>query len=220
MCVLEGYQHDRPHPADHRHHHRPHQERRSAYQDYQAVFFRNRLFHIVEQAPGEFDAVIAVQTAPAGSKLNDAALIRWLTDQLHEPATLVGWRLADGVVPALLAAATNASPQEDRAFVDALAGAVGTGAIDLADRFGGVAAPSLHAACKESTIPTIAPVAAMLADHGPVRDRAICAMLAANAAATLRLWANGSPERADALHKLAVGTLDAWRAAAAENASG
>ncbi len=177
------------------------------------------LFHIVEQAPGEFDAVIAVQAAPAGSKINDAALIRWLTDQLHEPATLVGWRLAEGVVPALLAAATNASPHEDRAFVDALALAVGTGAIDLADRFGGAAAPSFHAVCKDGTIPTIEPVAEMLADHGRVRDQAISAMLAANAAATLRLWAKGTPERADALHELAVGTLDAWRAAAAEDAS-
>lgn len=177
------------------------------------------LFHMVEQAPGEFDATIAVQAAPAGSKLHDAALIRWLTDQLQEPATLVGWRLADGVVPALLAAVTNASPHEHRAFVDALALAVGTGAIDLADRFGGAAAPSLHAVCKGSPIPTIEPVAEMLAEHGPVRDRAISAMLAANAAATTRLWVNGVPERGDALHELAVGTLDAWRAAAADDAS-
>lgn len=177
------------------------------------------LFHLVEQAPGEFDAVIAVQTSPAGSNQNDEALIRWLTDQLHEPATLVGWRLADTVVPGLLAASTNASPHEDRAFVDALALAVGTGAIDLADRFGGAAAPSLYAACRDDTIPTIEPVAEMLADQGPVRDRAISAMLAANAAATVRLCANGAPERADVLHDLAVGTLDAWRAAAAEEAS-
>lgn len=177
------------------------------------------LFHIVEQAPGEFDAVIAAQAAPAGSNLNDAALIRWLTDQLHEPATLVGWRLADGIVPALLAAATNGSPQEDRAFVDALALTVGAGAIDLADRFGGAAAPSFHVVCKDSAIPTVEPVAEMLADHGPIRDQAISAMLAANAAATLRLWADGIPERADVLHDLAIGTLDAWRAAAAEAAS-
>lgn len=175
------------------------------------------LFHIVEQAPGEFDAVIAVQASPTGSNLNDAALIRWLTDQLHEPATLVGWRLADGVVPALLAAATNASPQEDRAFVDALALAVGTGATDLADRFGGAAAPSFHVACKAGSIATVEPVAEMLADQGLARDQAISAMLAANAAATLRLWANGTPERSDALHDLASGTLDAWCAAASEN---
>lgn len=177
------------------------------------------LFHIVEQAPGEFDATIAVQAAPAGSKLHDAALIRWLTDQLQEPATLVGWRLADGVVPALLAVASSASPHEHRAFVEALALAVGTGAIDLADRFGGAAAPSFHAVCRSGAIPTIQPAAEMLAEHGPVRDQAISAILATNAAATQRLWATGTSERADALHDLAVGTLDAWRAAAAEDAS-
>ena len=177
------------------------------------------LFRLAEPSPGEIDFGIAVRAVPEASNANDALLLRWLADQLEDPATLVGWRLADSIVPALIAASTNASPREDRVFVDALARSVGIGAVDLADRFGGAAAPAFHAICAGGSIATIAPAAEMLATTGEQRTLAITPMLAANVTATMRLWANAMPPRADTLHRLADDALHAWRAAAAATAS-
>lgn len=167
------------------------------------------LLHVTEHASAEISCKLSVRVIPAG--VGEAALVDWLTEHLPANATVLGWQLADDIVPMLLGAADEASPDAARAFIDALALAVGRGTVDLADDHGGVAAPSFHRVCRDADIPA-APFDpdALLAAWGIGRMAEVAEAIGVNAVAAWRLAKVGEDGVA-ARDRFAAGLLRAWR---------
>lgn len=166
------------------------------------------LLHVADRAAGISCRLLA-RVIPAG--VGEAALVDWLTEHLPADATVVGWQLADDIVPMLLGAADEASPDAARAFVDALALAVGRGTIDVADDYGGVAASPFQQVCAAANIAT-APIEPdeLLAAWGLGRMEAVAETLGVNAVAAWRLAKVGEDDGA-ARDRFAAGLLREWR---------
>lgn len=167
------------------------------------------LLHVTRIIADQFTCRLSARCIPAG--VGEAALVDWLTDHLPSDASVVGWQLADDIVPALLGAADEAPPDVARAFIDALALAVSGGAIDLADDRGGIAAPPFDRVCRDVDIVT-APIApdALLAAWGINRMAEIAEALGVNAVAAWRLAMATTPERAPS-ERFTAGLLREWR---------
>lgn len=71
-------------------------------------------------------------------------LLEWLADRLPPRATLIGWQIADRVLPPLLDAATHAPATIALHFTGRLARLATGISIDLAVDYGGAGAPSFH----------------------------------------------------------------------------
>lgn len=167
------------------------------------------LLHVIERTSADISCKLSVRVIPAG--VGEAALVDWLTEHLPSDAKVIGWQLADDIVPALLGAADEASPDDARAFVDALALAVGRGTLDLGDDYGGVAAPPFQQVCAAANIIT-APInpEELLAAWGTGRMERIAEALGVNAIAAWRLSKLGENE-AVRRDRFAAGLLSAWR---------
>jgi len=167
------------------------------------------LCHITKTAESQFTCRLSARCLPAG--VGEAALVDWLTEHLPADAGVTGWRLADDIVPALLGAADEAPPDAARAFVDALALAVGRGAVDLADDHGGVAAPSFEQVCRDAGIVT-APIGpdALLAAWGIGRMAEVAEALGVNAVAAWRLATAAMPKISPG-ERFVAGLLREWR---------
>jgi hypothetical protein len=167
------------------------------------------LLHVTHTVADQFTYRLSARCIPAG--VGEAVLIDWLTDNLPSGASVVGWQLADDIVPALLGAADEAPPDAARAFVDALALSVSRGAVDLADHHGGAVAPSFDQVCREFSIAS-APIApeTLLAAWGIGRMGAIAEALGVNAAAAWRLAVAAMPERVPG-DRFVASLLREWR---------
>jgi hypothetical protein len=166
------------------------------------------LLHVTEHA-ADISCRLSARLVPAG--VGEAALVDWLTEHLPADATIIGWQPADDIVPMLLGAADEASPDAARAFIDALARAVGRGTIDLADDYGGVAAPPFQQVCAAANI-TTAPIEPdeLLAAWGLGRMEAVAEALGVNAVAAWRLAKVGENGGA-ARDRFAARLLRDWR---------
>lgn len=167
------------------------------------------LCHVTRIVADQVTCRLSARCLPAG--VGEAALVNWLTEHLPADAEMIGWRLADDIVPALLGAADEAPPDAARAFVDALALTVGRGAVDLADDYGGIAAPPFDQVCREIGI-VAAPIApdALLAAWGIGRMAEIAEALGVNAIAAWRLAMAATPDLAPG-ERFAAGLLREWR---------
>lgn len=70
-------------------------------------------------------------------------LLGWAVANLPERGTMIGWQLADRILPPLLDAGTTGDPETGRAFLDRLIKLVTAPSIDLAVPHGGAGAPPL-----------------------------------------------------------------------------
>lgn len=166
------------------------------------------LLHVTEQA-ADISCQLSARVIPAG--VGEAVLVDWLTERLPANAKVIGWHLADDIVPMLLGAADEASPDAARAFIDALALAVGHGAIDLAEDHGGVSAPPFQQVCAVANIVT-APIEpdALLAAWGLGRMEQVAEALGVNAVAAWRLAMVATPTSAPS-DRFAADVLRDWR---------
>lgn len=167
------------------------------------------LLHVTEHGAAKISCRLSARMIPAG--VGEAALVDWLTKHLPADAAIIGWQLADDIVPMLLGAGDEASPEAARAFIDALALAVGHGTIDLADDYDGLAAPPFRQVCAAAKIET-APVDpdALLAAWGLGRMEQVAEALGVNAIAAWRL-AKVSEDEGGAGDRFAAGLLRDWR---------
>lgn len=109
------------------------------------------LLHVDERW-GKWSFDIRSSAALAGDNIWDVPL--WAAQELRAPATLVGWRLDDIVVPSLIAAAdTCGDPAIAREFLRALENTFTGDIVDLAASQGGAGASRLCAAAEAMGVP-------------------------------------------------------------------
>lgn len=168
------------------------------------------LFEAEEGAAGDFVYRLQLRTIPAGA--SEAVLVDWLTPRLPKGRVAIGWHLTETIVPALLEAADAASPDAARDLIDAIAGTVAIDAVDLADEHGGLGAPPFSNVCATAGIPARAMTEAeLLGAWGIGRRIELVGLLATNAVATWRLWAQ-MERPADAVpQRFAQDVLAHWR---------
>lgn len=92
------------------------------------------LFEVEETAPGHFLYSLRVRTI--ADAVCEAILVDWLAKRLPNGRVMIGWRLAQQVVPGLIEASDAAEPRIAAAMIDTLAAAVTIDAVDLADEDG------------------------------------------------------------------------------------
>ena len=168
------------------------------------------LFDVEQVAPDDFHYRLAVCTVPAGT--SEAVLADWLTDHLPTDRRVIGWHLADTIVPALFEAADAVSPAAAGDLIDLLSKAITMDAEDLADRHGGMAAPAFREVCAQAGIPAWA-----MSDEETLgawsigRKIELVGMLATNAVAAWRLWADHEQPANPIPHRFAADALRNWR---------
>jgi hypothetical protein len=142
-------------------------------------------------------------------------LLEWALKAFPGEGRLVGWRLAEDVVPALLSAAKDAEPELARAFLQRLHGLLTALSDDLALDRGGAAAPPLHDHLRARGLITES------IEPGPVeppwanrRAAALLDQLRSDAVALMHLWLMTQPDAGDA--RVAMGRWLAERRAASE----
>lgn len=109
------------------------------------------LLEVQQQSDGslEFD----IQVASLGAGTSEQPLVEWLVRHLPEEAVLLGYKLAEHTLPALMQAAAATEPELALELMNRLALLVTGGAIDLANDFGGAGAPKLEDVCRTHGIP-------------------------------------------------------------------
>jgi hypothetical protein len=168
------------------------------------------LFEVEQVAPDEFRYRLAVRTVPAGT--SEAVLADWLTHHVSTDRLVIGWHLAETIVPALFEAADAASPAAAGDLINLLSKAITMDAEDLADRHGGMAAPAFREVCAEAGIPAWA-----MSDEETLgawsigRKIELIGMLATNAVAAWRLWADHEQPANPIPHRFAADALRHWR---------
>ena len=173
------------------------------------------LFEVAELEPGDYRYRLSARVIPAGS--SEAVLADWLSRNLPPGKRAIGWHLADAIVPALMEAAEAAAPKAAGEIVDGLARAITMEAVDLADLFGGMAAPSFQEVCAGAGIRSSAMAdEAMLAAWGIGRMGEATGMLVTNAIAAWRLWAEQQRPHDPVPHRFAADALANWRVDAAD----
>lgn len=172
------------------------------------------LFEVEQAGPGEFCYRLAVRTIPAGA--SEAVLADWLMRNLPADRAVIGWDLAEAIVPALFEAAQSQAPQAAADLIDLLSSAVTRDAMDLADLHGGLAAPSFDQVCAALGIATSSMSEGLtLGAWGTGQMNEIAGMLAADAVAVWRLWSEHRRPQDTAPHRFAADILAQWNIEAA-----
>lgn len=166
------------------------------------------LFEVEEHKPGAFLYRYGARTIPAGS--SEAILVDWLNGRLPEGRFMIGWKLADDIIPALLEASQVAAPEDARIFIDALAALVSMDAIDLADRRD-IAGRTFSEMCAAGHIPCWPmPEEEVLADWAVGREVELLGFLATNVVAAWRSWAQGLRPDDSVVARSAEAMLATW----------
>jgi len=155
---------------------------------------------------GAWDFTLEHRAVAAGD--GEDRLLAWAVTVMPEDGIVLGWQLAERIVPPLLEAATAGDPEIGRAFLQRLTRLVTAPSVDLAARHGGVGAPPLEAIAATQDIELQPVSAAEIQTAWSFGDRRLLRRhVAAEAAAVWRLWlaeANGAAPDASA-------AFDAWR---------
>lgn len=168
------------------------------------------LFEVEQVAPDDFSYRLAVSSVPAGT--SEAVLAEWLTHHVPTDRRVIGWHLADTIIPALFEATDAASAAAAGDLIDALSKAVTMDAVDLADLHGGMAAPSFRDVCASAGVR-----ACSMSDEVALgawsigRKVELLGMLATNAVAAWRLWADHEQPANPIPHRFAADVLRHWR---------
>jgi len=142
-------------------------------------------------AGGAWQFVLHAEAIGAGE--SEDRLLAWASTALPDRGTMLGWQLAEKVLPPLLAASEAGDPGTGRTFLDRLLRLVTAPSIDLAVDHGGTGAPP----CSELVLP--GGISAPTLDAAGVESawsfgntRRLVAHVEAQATATWRLWLGGT----------------------------
>lgn len=128
------------------------------------------------------------QHAIAAGESEDV-LLAWAMQTLPDSGVVLGWQLAEAIVPPLLDAGASGDPEIGRAFLDRLMRLVTAPSIDLAIPHGGAGAPPLAVAAGEHGISAPTATAANVESAWAFGDvQWLRDYVAARAIATWRLW--------------------------------
>ena len=125
----------------------------------------------------------------ASARGKEADLIAWTADRLSQDGVLLGYRLAEESIPLLLDACKAADPEVALQCTNRLAKLASNRAIDLAEAFGGAAAPPIGELLEEKLIacPLLSPLE-VYGNWSIDRWEPIEAMLTSLAPAVWSLW--------------------------------
>ncbi len=138
---------------------------------------------------------LAVKAASAGD--GEEPLLAWMLNELPPGGQVVGWRLSNDVIPALLGAADDAEAELSQAFLQRLYALFTTPSDDLSLDHGGAAAPPLGAHLIATGLMSHSLAAdAIWQAWTNARAAPVVAQLKAEAVALLHLWVMRSPDRA------------------------
>lgn len=127
----------------------------------------------------------------------EAPLLAWAAETLPAEGRVVGWRLAENVIPPLLRTAEDAEPELSHRFLQRLYGLLTTPSDDLALDDGGAAAPSLpQHLLAHQLMPETMGAADIQHAWTNARTAPVVAQLRAEAVALLHLWSMRSLDRA------------------------
>ena len=127
----------------------------------------------------------------------EAPLLAWAAETLPAEGRVVGWRLAEDVIPPLLRTAEDAEPELSHRFLQRLYGLLTTPSDDLALDDGGAAAPSLpQHLLAHQLMPETMGAADIQHAWTNARTAPVVAQLRAEAVALLHLWSMRSLDRA------------------------
>ncbi len=168
------------------------------------------LFVVEQAAAADLRYRLAVCTVPAGT--SEAVLADWLPRYLPSDRLVIGWQLADTIVPALFEAADAASPAAAVDLIDLLSKAITMDSEDLAERHGGMAAPAFREVCAQAGIPAWEmSEEETLGAWSIGRKVELVGMLATNAVAAWRLWADHEQPANPMPHRFAADAIRDWR---------
>lgn len=149
---------------------------------------------------GQWRFSLVSHAAQAGE--GEDALLSWATRMMPPSGIVIGWQLAERIVPPLLDAGASGDPDIDRAFLDRFMQLVTAPSVDLAIPHGGAGAPSLAEVAARNGIELPDLTAGHIEAAWAFGNRVLLeAQVEAMAVATWRLWlteANGSGEFAAA----------------------
>ena len=166
------------------------------------------LLEVEERASGEFLHRHGACTIPPGA--SEALLIDWLNQRLPQERILIGWQLADEIVPAAIEASEAAAPEDARRFIEALAALVTADAVDLADG-DPIAGRTFADMCAEAHVPCWAiSEDEVLAAWALGREVELTGLLTTNAVATWRGWAQSLRPDDPVLARFAQAVLAGW----------
>ena len=145
-------------------------------------------------AEGQWRFSLVSHATEAGE--GEDALLSWATRMMPPSGIVIGWQLAERIVPPLLEAGANGDPDIDRAFLDRFMTLVTAPSVDLAIPHGGAGAPSLTEIVARHGIELPSLTAGQVEAAWALGNRALLRkQVEAMAVATWRLWlaeANGS----------------------------
>lgn len=138
---------------------------------------------------------LAAKVTNAGE--GEARLLAWAAEMLPAEGRVVGWRLAEDIIPPLLRTAEETEPELSHRFLQRLYGLLTTPSDDLALDHGGAAAPPLkqHLLTLQ-LVPETLDDAAIQHAWTNARTAPVVAQLKAEVVALLHLWSMRSPHRA------------------------
>ncbi len=181
------------------------------------------IFHVREVAPDDFE--YEIRTNVRDVWVEEMDLIRRLIDWVPADARMIGWRLAQDIVPAIFDVIDTAAPEEAHRLAERLTKAIRSGTTDLARDHAETGGASFEQVCAQHSIP-VAEIPELLVKTAWTTGRTspISLMMATNAIAAWRL-AIADDQRSEVLHDLAEQALErcekavdasvAWEAAGA-----
>lgn len=109
------------------------------------------LLTVVRDDSGRFSFDLA--TCSIGAGVSEAILIDWLLGRLPDEAVVLGYKLAEEALPALIEGSASAEPELALDFLNRLTRLVTFGHLDAAAELGGAGAPRLDEGCRTNGIP-------------------------------------------------------------------
>lgn len=138
-------------------------------------------------ADGSFRFRLDSHALAAGD--SEDGLLAWGCGAMPATGIVIGWQLADRIVPPLLDAGLSGDPEIGRAFIDRLSRLVTAPSIDLAVPHGGAGAPPLAEIAGRRGIPANAMTIAEIETAWAFGNRKLLSVdVEARAITTWRLW--------------------------------
>jgi hypothetical protein len=158
---------------------------------------------------GRFSFELGCCSLAAGD--SERILVDWLLPRMPTQGMLLGYKLADEAMPALIEASGSADPDTALAFIDALSRLASGAHQDVAAAVGGAGAPRLDEACRSHGIPA-EPMDAerLISDWACGFKASMDQVLTTNVVALWRLWLHTSADIDEAGRARAEAALSCW----------
>jgi hypothetical protein len=168
------------------------------------------LLEVEQLGLADFRFRTAVRAGAAG--VRESTFADWLLDHLPADRQVIGWQLADQILPTLFEVANASPPQVALDLIDRLAAMVTLDAVDLADLHGGRASPPFAQVCAAAGIPALHMAQEDVCSAWSIgRQAELVGLLATNVIAAWRLHAKHLQPEAAEPQLFAADALRMWR---------